>query len=381
MFIRLPFLLKARKLRFSKKLLFIILGLGLFFLSTIFISSRPLLSFYGFAKLVECSFLALYLSRVIQTKKQLEQIAVLFAIAILGESLLALMQYAQQRSLNGILYFLGERTFSGSTPGIANVSIAGDLILRPYATFPHPNVLAGYLLVGMIFVWTFLKRSHHKAIQVLAFSSLIFGSIALLLTFSRMAIFLWMLLIGFLMIKQLTRSNYKTKQKILITCFLIIVLGFAFTSPLVQELFIRFTQTSIYEESVMQRSSLQTAALAIWAEHPFSGVGLLQFIPALLHTTVSSGQLSYLQPVHNIFLLTAVETGIIGLVLVIGLLYKTIKHLGGLHKERRNAFLLCLGVICLSGMVDHYWLTLQQGQLLLTTIIGLIWTRFPRDQV
>jgi hypothetical protein len=41
----------------------------------------------------------------------------------------------------------------------------------------------------------------------------------------------------------------------------------------------------------------------------------------------------------------------------------------------RNFLLLALSAILLTGMFDHYWLTLQQGQLLFAVILGLSWTK------
>ena len=51
-------------------------------------------------------------------------------------------EFIKQASLNGLFWWLGERTFTSSTPGIAKAVIDGRLLMRPYATFPHPNVLA-----------------------------------------------------------------------------------------------------------------------------------------------------------------------------------------------------------------------------------------------
>jgi hypothetical protein len=34
-----------------------------------------------------------------------------------------------------------------------------------------------------------------------------------------------------------------------------------------------------------------------------------------------------------------------------------------------------LGTILFTGMFDHYWLTLQQNQLLLVMVIGLCWQK------
>ncbi len=66
------------------------------------------------------------------------------------------------------------------------------------------------------------------------------------------------------------------------------------------------------------------------------------------------------QPVHNIYLLALAETGALGLLGVLGLL--------GLAIKTRPIPLLSIFIL---GFFDHYFLTLQEGQLILALIIGL----------
>ena len=65
-------------------------------------------------------------------------------LAVFGEAILAISQFIKGGTLG--LWILGERTFTISTPGIAKFDFYGREFLRPYATFPHPNVLAGFIL-------------------------------------------------------------------------------------------------------------------------------------------------------------------------------------------------------------------------------------------
>jgi len=58
-------------------------------------------------------------------------------------SLIGIVQFIKKESVGGILYYLGERRFSISSPGIARASVMGKEYLRAYSPFPHPNPLAG----------------------------------------------------------------------------------------------------------------------------------------------------------------------------------------------------------------------------------------------
>ena len=363
----------------SKKLVAFTVLVGVFFISNALLASRPMLSWYGLSKVLEYTFLILYLARTVREKFQLEHIALLFSCSALFESLLAISQYIHQGSLNGIFYFFGERMFSGVTPGIANASIAGDLILRPYGTFPHPNVLAGYLLISLLFVWFFLRKSVSNWLQLLSAVSLIVISIALLLTLSRIAIAIWVVFVIVLLLKHMNLKLRNTKQKVIAGLLLIVALGIVFMSPISHELVARFSQTSFTEESFTERTVLTSAAFTLFQQHPLLGVGLDNFLPSLAPLQTPMPLNLYLQPVHNIFLLVATELGFIGFFLFLELLFASAQEILHKQKEVRNFLFLALGIIIITGMFDHYWLTLQQGQLLFATIFGLSWIKIEKS--
>jgi len=117
-------------------------------------------------------------------------------------------------------------------------------------------------------------------------------------------------------------------------------------------------------------------SLQLIKTHPALGVGLGNFIPAQLELSFPRGQYNFLQPVHNIYLLVASETGLIGLVvfmvMVVYLIKKLIKNLSYL------SILYILYAILLLGLFDHYWLTLQQNMLLAALVVGIGISRLPK---
>lgn len=372
--------LKSQKLFYSLSFKFYLpFFIFLFFILNIFFADRLLLSLFGFLKLIECAFLSFYLAKTVRHKIQLQQIAFLFAISSFFESLLAIAQYLHQGSLNGIFYFFGERMFTGDTPGIANADIGGTLILRPYATFPHPNVLAGYLLIAMVLVWSFLLKNTTRWIHSFAVVTLFGSSIALLLTFGRVAILLWALVLVILFIQLLFKKIKTIPQKILFTGLVLFILAILGSLPLSHDVLSRFAQTSLSDESVTERTELLLASLKIMQQHPLFGVGLYNFIPALAPLQKPMPVGLYLQPVHNIFVLVLAETGIIGFGLFIWLLVATLKRIKHYESGIRNTLACLLVIIFVTGMFDHYWLTLQQGQLLFATAIGLSWAKIQKS--
>ncbi|HEX8932217.1 MAG TPA: hypothetical protein VF810_03625, partial [Patescibacteria group bacterium] len=114
----------------------------LYLILNIWLSHNLVNGFYHLLKFSEFVFVAYYVASVLKTSSALAKLALLLSCGVIFESLLAISQFLRQGSLGGIFYYFGERLFSGITPGIANASINGVLILRPYGTFSHPNVLA-----------------------------------------------------------------------------------------------------------------------------------------------------------------------------------------------------------------------------------------------
>jgi len=367
--------LKAIKLtsRDIVKLL-ILFFIILFLLVRVLLSNNPSAGIYGIIKFLEYVFLFSYTAKNFRNFNGFVLLSA-FITGILFESLLTIAQYINQGSIGGALYLLGERSFNSQTPGIANASISGQLFLRPYATFSHPNVLAGYLVVYMTLIIFFAKQKFFKQQNVIVFTSLSLGSLALFLTMSRVSIFAWVLLLASLFAHSFWKktrmvfikkiSLRQIKNKILLLFFFITVL-FILTFPVG----LRFFQFNFSEQSFVQRKILIQDSIAMFQHNPIFGVGLNNFLVNLPMVQKQYGEILYIQPVHNIYLLVLSETGAVGLVLFLYFLWHTYKRL----KKNTNVELLALFFIVLFlGVFDHYLLTLQQGQLLFAIIFGLFW--------
>lgn len=266
-------------------------------------------------------------------------------LGVLFESSLAILQFSRGSTIG--LWFLGERSFSLSTPGIAKFDYLGLQFLRPYATFPHPNVLAAILLLSLIIMKNSLFENRFLMKIVLSIAT-IFASITILLTFSRAAI-----------IATFTSALILFGKKERIILFLV-------TFFLLPVLYTRFSTVLNFDNlSLIRREQLTEVALSIWSTSPFLGIGLNNFI-TISSDQIVAGPSRFLQPVHNIFLLSLSETGIIGL---IGLLILIVCPI--LRSFRYKGFLLPWLIIIFLGMFDHYFLTLPAGYRMLFVVWGL----------
>lgn len=336
-----------------------ILTVFLYLLVTSLLAKNPGVAFYKFIKIIEFVFLGFY---IVKEKPKIEILRLMISGAVIYSSLIALIQFINQASIGGIFWWLGERDFNLLTPGIAKAILNGRLILRPYSTFPHPNVLAGFTLVMMILIVGGNEKT--KVQKIFKWTALFLGGMAIIFSFSR-SVWLVGLLTG---LGFLFYQFFKIKKRTIINCLPVFLLVVAFLS-----LFYHFFTSPLSgQETIEQRISLAEVALKIIETHPWVGVGLNNFIPQLPFFWQQFGKTYWLQPVHNIFLLVAAELGLMGLIIFLWFLFLTFRHL---LLTNRSSLILIVCLILVLGFFDHYWLTLQQTQLLFTIILGLSWSQ------
>lgn len=233
--------------------------------------------------------------------------------------------------------------------------------MRPYATFPHPNVLAGYLLMGLLFI-AFACREAGVFKRALYIGACVIGIIALLLTLSRTSIVLGMVLGAYVFLR-----NALPKKAI-------VLLG-TIATVIIVLLLPRFFDTTILGESFLFRKQLLASSWQLFLSHPLLGVGINNFLSNL---PILDRSLQ-IQPVHNIYALVLSETGLFGFCLTGIFVFASVKRVLRpsfeiqSQKNMRNFLLCSLFVFLFVGLEDHYFLTLQQGQLLTTLIFGICW--------
>ena len=153
----------------------IILILLLFLINALF-ASHTAIGMYHFAKILEIAGLFIVIKNIHLDYKKL---IIILLVSTLVEFLLCIGQMLSASSLQGIFYYLGERSFNLSTPGIAKVSLHGKEILRPYGTFSHPNSLAGFYLLFYTFILLSQRFTHNARLKYIRL-----GLISLLIFFS-----------------------------------------------------------------------------------------------------------------------------------------------------------------------------------------------------
>ncbi|MBI3241058.1 MAG: O-antigen ligase family protein [Chloroflexi bacterium] len=236
--------------------------------------------------------------------------------------------------------------------------------LRAYGTLPHPNLLAGYLLVTLAGpLMGYIQTGRKRWLWPLAF-----GAGALCLTFSRAG---W-LACGAAMASLifLLPSNLRRRAAIvlavlaLVSATLVAALGPLFIT--------RLTASDASREetiSITTRQQLNDAALTLFKWNPINGVGAGAFLPALVMFRNLAPE-----PAHNVLLLALAETGAGGGLAVVALgsmiLWQAWRRRGEVVFAALSAIMVGLMVM---AMFDHFLWSLSPGRTLAAVVMGMWW--------
>ncbi len=327
---------------------------------------------------------------------------VVFALFGLGaalQSCIALVQFAYQRSAG--LGLLGESVLGigPDHPGTAKIMAGGGQLLRAYGTFPHPNVLGAFLVIGLLSLcylfllnmsrakgrelfgrWVKLPHVNHETVLILVGINLtIFG---LVLSFSRTT---WAVaafsILGLFVGIGAGRKRYSIsgvrRGGLAALAIALVVLSGTITYKMRWAIFPR-AQIAFSEPAVTYRLSYNELGFSLIGSHPFGvGAGNSVFFAVKngLYHKMGMPLVWQWQPIHNIYLLIAAEIGIAGLVAFLIALW------GMAFMRKRNeesadgelfVVRVMLGALLVFGLFDHFFWTLQQGRLMFWLVVGLV---------
>ena len=262
-------------------------------------------------------------------------ILIISIISVLFQGIISLLQFSGGSSVG--VSFLGESEVVNGMIGSSFLELNNALYLRGYGTFPHPNVLGGWLIFNILLGWYLfdnMQKKRDSAILLMGISSLV-----LILTFSRVS---WLVCIT-IWLAFIIKTFVKSKGKI-----------FSFIPLLFERVSNLFNGG---DTSWKDRLNLMKSSFYIIKNNLLFGVGAGNFTNSMGNTVpITSNGILLLQPVHNIFLLMFSELGLVGTGLFGTLLYF-------FFKERKWSlrFVLSLVSIFVIGMFDHYMFSLPQG--------------------
>jgi O-antigen ligase len=239
--------------------------------------------------------------------------------------------------------------------------LENPVIMRAAGTFPHANVLGGFLVFSLLATY-YLSIKNKKWLFALPLQFF-----AMALSYSRSALFAWGLATAVWFFFNRHRA-----------LFAIVALSFLISSTLLSEQYFQrggvVNYNSWVQNSDNVRKVQQQTGLEIVKDHFLFGVGFTQFserassyfqneLPSYIKVTAP----------HNIFLFLACETGLISLVALLSFLFYRIWSFlkAPITAESSLFFALTLGFLFI-GLCDFYPILFQQGRLMFFMILGCL---------
>ncbi|OGY78547.1 MAG: hypothetical protein A3B74_04255 [Candidatus Kerfeldbacteria bacterium RIFCSPHIGHO2_02_FULL_42_14] len=359
-------------------IVFMLLAVIGFFSLTWSLDSK--LSGYAWLRLMEGLILVGILQQShIHTKK------ILWALLAAGvfQSIFAYIQFAMQEVPE--TKWLGLAAQSPLTHGVSVIETSQYRLLRSYGSFPHPNMLAGWLLITLFAGSALVMTSGSiKKRFIVTVGSLII-TLGIFLTFSRSA---WLALLFGLLIAGIATSHthYRARQWKWIGIILFLFLTLIASSS--EIVFSRLASNARLEQQSQETRKLYTtqALQLLHDDQWIFGVGLGTYTYAVYKKIDDTQPGWWYQPVHYVPLIILIEIGIFGLLAYIILLITigislaqyTSHHAPyreyAEHAKRSMLFLpmtLNAALVIFLGSFDHYFWTLTSGILIFWLIIGL----------
>lgn len=292
------------------------------------------LSVFEVARILKLYLLAHVVGELVLSERDLKAVLLGLGIALAMQAAIAALQYFFGYDLGGLGFVVGDTRRVSGTVG-------------------WPNTLGAYVAAGLcvpLALWL-CKVGGGRRWVLLALS--LFAALPLILTFSRGA---WVgfaagVLVAVVLGWYASWVSLRTILLGLVGLGLIAaVVALVFAAPLAE----RFS-----EETLSSRVDLNEVAFGMIAAHPVTGIGVNTFTEVMGDYDTSGVTVYFPEPVHNVYLLIAAETGLVGLAMFLALV--AFVYRAGLQTLRRGSrftsaamigLLAGLTAILVSNLID-----------------------------
>ncbi len=300
-----------------------------------------------------------------KTSVNIRKLSIVLALAITIQATLGIAQFLTQSDIITSKW-LGMAPHDASVSGTSVIETSDGRWLRAYGSQPHPNVLGGLIVIGMILVSYLIQTlEFKKSYEVFIIKRLslvacyILLAISLLLTFSRSAWVAISIIAIACLAKRLSKPLKPASfaQIAILPIITIISLYVAIYPSIIDS---RLDASGRLEQrSITERVAGISEARDMIQAKPILGVGIGTYTKTLQQKNPQREDYD-IQPVHNVYLLVFAELGIAGLIALIIIIALNIvipKQSRELAVEK-TAFATILVSLLLLGLFDHYLWTL-----------------------
>lgn len=412
-------------------------------LLSILVALNVYVGLYAFIRLLLYILFSLYIAANVSIKENLQCLIKTISLSVFCLSLLGLGQWINQGSIFNNYLFFGEQPYNVRTFGITRKFIFNQKLIPPYGTFRHPNVFGGYLCVTLLWLISYLvlKQGNHRFLSfetkarpsveknfrkqpkyldqissLLGFQSrpqpnsiykkivfiellqtywlhlvILIGVLVMLLTFSAPAIGAFSFGLLILLLYRFNIFTYISTT--LVYALLILIIVTSLLVPFSYKLGGSFSTNN----SFIRRADLLVIAVNAIKTHCLYGIGLNNSTLFMGNYAWSHFSDIFIQPVHNIFLLIFMESGVFSVTFFCLFIFFIIRNLINQFNYNLRHLLVksqasiskstfVLGNPCvvhfsllllititqffILGSFDHYLFTSNHGLLLFWTVIG-----------
>lgn len=296
-------------------------------------------------------------------------IALAWVVAAAFQGCYALYQFAHQ--------YIAPSTILGvaqQVPALSGVSVVQDFDqrwLRAYGSFPHPNILGGFLSLGLLqglYLYALAKNSWSRTVLMTLTLCITSG---LVVTFSRSA-YLATLLGSCVLLITAWIATMRTTWRQLLKGMLIVALFAAIMVMIFFEIIaVRTSSVAVLEQfSHTQRLTSIKQAVELFGRHALGGVGVGNAVVALDQQRPNTRAP---EPAHNVYVLIATELGGVGLFIWLLSIFALLRMVWWCrHASDSVMCAACFVALLIIALFDHYTWTLYVGIVIWFVVVGLL---------
>lgn len=351
--------IKTNKIRTISAILIISILVVLFF-SLYWAEDRKISIYYLFQVLKGIIVLLLIL------KTNIKKINIYWSLLLAGviQSIIAISQFAWQKIPQ--INWLGMSSRSPSDLGVAIVETS-DRVLRAYGTFNSPNILGGFLLICILFGIILYTQQAKKSKRIIIILSTILCSMGIFFSFSRAAWIALGISIILILVYLFIQATNKKRFKVLEISLVIVFIFGIFSSLLPNLVATRIkSEAPLEKNSIIERTDQYKQAINLLKDNWDFGIGLGNYTKEIQKLEPKLNAWDY-QPVHNTYLLSLIEIGVLGWMLFILFIILLIKS----SVKSPIKFGVMIALIFLLAF-DHYFWTQEFGIVLFWLVAAMI---------
>ncbi|NLX02283.1 MAG: hypothetical protein GXY40_07110 [Syntrophomonadaceae bacterium] len=297
-------------------------------------------------------YLALY-PVIINTVKEKRFLYLLLFLLVVSATL---------QSLYGI-YQYGAGLFI-DTEGWTDPELFADIKTRVIGTLDNPNILAQYLELVIPLSLALFWTTRHWAKKMVFMTCTIIMTLCMLLTYSRAG---WIALALSILVFGLLRD----RKVVLLGALALLVAVYYLPGTFMNRL---SSIGNMGESSIMYRTFVWKSALYMLKDFWFSGVGLGTNAFSAIYNQFYMREGVFAFHTHNLYLQLWIETGILGLLSFLTVVFVNIKHALSALLQTHNIVIKAILASFLAGLSGFLFHGLMEHSFYNFKILLLFWT-------